>query len=371
MNYRCKNYVIEDFAEMTERYNKTKPVISKNHTREDNIKPVGRRSRKWEHMIKVSARKYMIYDGYCEGDPKFRHWGSRNGRHQITEKETLALAPIMWTLSPQGDIETIRIRNGSGDYAHCARYTFLENTLPLGLRFIVHNGKQYIEMGRNEQQEIQMYLLPKSRYAPVRYAAMREHRKDEGGFYSDKDDKKYLTFARKVGGDRYSWEVIGDTWDVRGARKQVNKKAKAEIKPYADAFYEWATTMYRLIPFTDHEYVNKQHLELGEWAVEQGLIKSRWELNSVSNSKNSKSAMSIIADAAFRDDQHPMRLHLAVDFLAQSNLNGNRYYRDNVINEPTTKEDVSRLRAQWNNYVNSKLGLVKKIAPEKIVKGEK
>ena len=81
--------------------------------------------------------------------------------------------------------------------------------------------------------------------------------------------------------------------------------------------------------------------------------------------------MSIIADAAFRDDQHPMRLHVAVDFLSQSNLNGNRYYRDNVINEPTTKEDVSRLRAQWNRYVNSKLGLVKKIAPEKIVRGEK
>mgnify|MGYP003120402005 CR=1 FL=1 len=362
MNYRYKNYVIEDFAEMTERYNTTKPVISKNHTREDNIKPVGRRSRKWEHMIKVSARKYMIYDGYCEGDPKFRAWWNRQGENQITEKETLALAPIMWTLSPQGDIETIRIRNGSGDYAHCARYTFLENTLPLGLRFIVHNGKQYIEMGRDKQ----MYLLPKSRYAPVRYVNMRAYkRKSES--YSDKDDKKYLTFARKVGGDRYSWEVIGDTWDVRGARKQVNKKAKAEIKPYADAFYEWVTTMYRLIPFTDHEYASKQHRELSEWAFEQGLIKNTWELNSYGDSEKWRH----IADEVFRDDQHPMRLHLAVNFLSQSNLNAYRYDRDNVINEPTTKEDVSRLRSQWNRYVNNKLGLVKKIAPEKIVKGEK
>jgi hypothetical protein len=140
MNYRNTNQSVEDFAQMAENYNTTKPVVSKNHTREDNIRPVGRRSRKHEHMIKVSAYKYMIYDGYCAGDPKFKSWGNKV---PPTEKETLALAPIVWTLSPKGDIETIRIRNGSGNYAHCSRYTFLENTLPLGLRFFVDNGKQY------------------------------------------------------------------------------------------------------------------------------------------------------------------------------------------------------------------------------------
>ena len=354
MNYRDTNQSIEDFASMAERYNTTKPVISKNHTREDNIRPVGMRSRKWEHMIKVSAYKYMIYDGYTLGDPKFLNWGNKV---TPTEKETLALAPIVWTLSPKGDIETIRIRNGSGNYAHCARYTFLENTLPFGLRFIVRNGKQYIETSKNKKE----YLLPKSRYNPF-YPPNAYNAK----WFSDKDDKKYLTFARKVGGDRYSWEVIGDTWDVRGARKQVNKKAKAEIKPHADAFYEWVTTMYRLIPFTDYEYANKQHRELSEWAVEQGLIKNTWELD-----WERKDVMANIANEVFRDDQHPMRLHLAVDFLTQSNLNANRYYRDSEIKEPETKEDVSRLRAQWNSYVNSKCGLVKELEAEKIVKGEK
>ena len=355
MNYRDTSQSIEDFAQMAERYNTTKPVVSKNHTREDNIRPVGKRSRKHEHMIKVSAYKYMIWDGYALGDPKFPNWGNKV---PPTEKETLALAPIVWTLSPKGDIEIIRIRNGSGDYAHCARYTFLENTLPKGLRFFVQNGKQYIETSKNwgsKQRDKQTYLLPKSDYRPDY----------DGDTKRSKDDKKYLTFARKVGGDRYSWEVIGDTWDVRGARKQVNKKAKAEIKPHADAFYEWVTTMYRLIPFTDYEYANKQHRELSEWAVEQGLIRNTWEL---------ESAMAIIADGVFRNDQHPMRLHLAVDFLTQSNLNANpsvRYYHDSEIKEPETKEDVSKLRSQWNRYVNSKLNLVKEIEAEKIVKGEK
>jgi len=312
----------------------------------------------------------MIYDGYCAGDPKFSVWGNRV---PPTEKETLALAPIVWTLSPKGDIETVRIRNGSGSYAHNARYTFLENMLPHGLRFIVYNGKQYISSNLNERtgwvddiKKDNIYLLPKSRYNP--FCSPNSYIAE---WFSDKDDKKYLTFARKVGGDRYSWEVIGDTWDIRGSRKQVNKKAKAEIKPYADAFYEWITTMYRLIPFTDHDYASKHRVELGEWAVEQGLITNKWELNSVSHDANAKSAMSIIADGVFRDDQHPMRLHIAVDFLAQSNLNSNRYYRDSVVNEPETKEDVSRLRAQWNRYVNSKLNLVKQLEAEKIVKGGK
>ena len=360
MNYRDTSQSIEDFAQMAENYNTTKPVISKNHTREDNIRPVGRRSRKWEHMIKVSARQYMIYDGYCVGDPKFNAWGNKV---PPTPEETLALAPILWTLSPKGDIETVRIRNGSGNYAHCSRYTFLENTLPRGLQFIVYNGKQYISSNLNNRtgwvddiKKDNIYLLPKSDYRPDY----------DGDTKRSKDDKKYLTFARKVGGDRYSWEVIGDTWDVRGARKQVNKKAKAEIKPYADAFYEWITTMYRLIPFTDHEYANKQHRELSEWAVEQGLIKNTWELN-----WERKDVMANIANEVFRDDQHPMRLHLAVDFLTQSDLNANRYYRDSEIKEPETKEDVSKLRSQWNRYVNSKCGLVKEIEAEKIVKGRK
>ena len=359
MNYRCTTNQIEDFAQMAEWYNTTKPVISKNHTREDNIRPVGRRSRKYEHMIKVSARQYMIYDGYTVGDPKFNRWGNKV---PPTPEETLALAPILWTLSPKGDIETIRIRNGSGDYAHCSRYTFLENTLPLGLQFIVQSGKQYIHTKDRTKLHTELcviprqYLLPKSDYRPDY----------NGDTKRSKDDKKYLTFARKVGDDRFNWKVIGDTWDIRGARKQVNKKAKAEIKPYADAFYDWVTTMYRLIPFTDHEYQRKRTTEMGEWAVEQGIAENRWDV------WNNKKIISKIANEAFRDDQHPMRLHLAVDFLTQSNLNGTRYYTvDAPINEPETKEDVSKLRSQWNRYVNSKLNLVKELEAEKIVKGGK
>ena len=348
MNYRDTNQSIEDFASMAERYNTTKPVISKNHTREANIRPVGRRSRKWEHIIKVSAYKYMIYDGYCVGDPKFRSWGHKA---LPTEKETLALAPIVWTLSPKGDIETIRIRNGSGNYAHCARYTFLENTLPRGLAFHVYAGKQYISNGTR-------YLLPKSDYRPD-YV---------GDTKRSKDDKKYLTFARKVGGDRYSWEVIGDTWKIQHERKRVDTKAKAKIKPHADVFYKWLDVMHSFImpDFSNSpnqwreraDYVEKAVNQLNKFLSQEqkDLYYSGYGWTHPYYEERPKEQHDKVLEI-MSTDQHPMRMQLGVDFLR------------NVDFENITSG--SEVRAKYNSYVNKVFGLVGTLSDEKIVKDRK
>jgi hypothetical protein len=342
MNYRNTANQIEDFAGMAENYNTTKPVVSKNHTREDNIRPVGRRSRKHEHMIKVSARQYMIYDGYTVGDPKFNRWGNKV---PPTPEETLALAPIVWTLSPKGDIETIRIRNGSGDYAHCARYTFLENTLPQGLQLHVYSGKQYISNGTQ-------YLLPKSDYRPD-YVGHTIH---------SKDDKKYLTFARKVGGGRYDWKVVGDTWKVQHERKRVDTKAKAKIKPHADVFYKWLDTMHSFImpDFGDgynrwrdrSDFIEKANNELNEflsgWVNNTGY--GYTPMNYEERPKEQHDKLIEIMGT----DQHPMRTQLGIDFLR------------NVDFEHVT--DGSQVRSKYNSYVNKVFGLVGTLTKEKIVK---
>mgnify|MGYP003136750890 CR=1 FL=1 len=359
MNYRDTNQSVEDFAQMAENYNTTKPVVSKNHTREDNIRPVGRRSRKHEHMIKVSAYKYMIYDGYCAGDPKFSAWGDKV---PPTEKETLALAPIVWTLSPKGDIETIRIRNGSGNYAHCSRYTFLENTLPLGLRFIVHNGKQYISNGTQ-------YLLPKSRYNPF-YPPNAYNTLQNGFPMSVKDDKKYLTFARKVGSDRYDWKVIGDTWTIQHERKRVDTKYKAKIKPHADVFYKWLDVMHSFImpDFSNSPNQWRERREYVEKAVEElngflstGDATSRHQYTGygwthprhIERPKEQHGKLLKIMST----DQHPMRMQLGVDFLRNVDF-------ANITSG-------SEVRAKYNSYVNKVFGLVGTLSDEKIVKERK
>ena len=342
MNYRNTANQIEDFAQMAEWYNTTKPVVSKNHTREDNIRPVGRRSRKHEHMIKVSASQYMIWDGYSVGDPKFKAWGSNV---PPTPEQTLALAPILWTLSPKGDIETIRIRNGSGDYAHCSRYTFLENVLPRGLQFHVYGGKQYISNGTQ-------YLLPKSDYRPD-YVGHTIH---------SKDDKKYLTFARKVGDSRFNWKVVGDTWRVQNERKRVDTKAKAKIKPHADVFYKWLDTMHSFImpDFGDgynrwrdrSDFIEKANNELNEflsgWVNNTGY--GYTPMNYEERPKEQHDKLIEIMGT----DQHPMRTQLGIDFLR------------NVDFEHVT--DGSQVRAKYNSYVNKVFGLVGTLTKEKIVK---
>lgn len=343
MNYRNTTNQIEDFAQMAEWYNTTKPVVSKDHTREDNIRPVGRRSRKHEHMIKVSARQYMIWDGYSVGDPKFPNWGNKV---PPTEKETLALAPIVWTLSPKGDIETVRIRNGSGDYAHCSRYTFLDNTLPRGLAFHVHNGKQYINNGTQ-------YLLPKSDYRPDY----------NGDTKRSKDDKKYLTFARKVGDNRFNWKVVGDTWRVQNERKRVDTKAKAKIKPHADVFYKWLDTMHSFImpDFGDGynrwrdraDFIEKARTELDEFLLNDSNHYTGYGWTQPNYEERPKEQHGKLLEI-MSTDQHAMRTQLGIDFLR------------NVDFEHVT--DGSQVRAKYNSYVNKLFGLVGTLTKEKIVK---
>ena len=58
---------LNTFAEVKAMYDGVKPVVSKNHTREQDIRPVGARSRKHERIMKINDNKYLINDGACRG----------------------------------------------------------------------------------------------------------------------------------------------------------------------------------------------------------------------------------------------------------------------------------------------------------------
>ena len=49
---------------MEAKYNSTKPVISKNHTLEQDIRPIGERRYKWQRIKKLSDTCYAFLDGY-------------------------------------------------------------------------------------------------------------------------------------------------------------------------------------------------------------------------------------------------------------------------------------------------------------------
>ena len=337
MAHRYTDWKINSFAEAEERYNTTKPVISKNHTREQDIRPYGARSRKWERIQKVNANCYIIWDGH-DGDPyQHLYWSWYSNDKKPTPKQQIELAPIVW--KRKGNMESIRIRNGSGNHAHVSRYTFLENTLPYTMGFLVDNGKQYVSLpnGTNKWQGLR-YLLPKSMYSPTRYP---QH----------KDDEKYLTFERKIGerGAEHPWQVVGATWEYTGAKTKIDKRGKADIKPHTDKFYEWITTMYRMLPLTDDQYRSKMRNELYQWSRDHKAIQPY------------QAYMEIM-----RDEEHPMRLHLAVDFITECNLTTYDWQTSSYKLVDVDSDIAKQVRAQWNRYINKKLGLVKKVSPEKV-----
>ena len=52
------------FKDVVKHYENIKPLVSKLHTREDDIRPIGDRNRKWERIVKVSRNCYALSDGY-------------------------------------------------------------------------------------------------------------------------------------------------------------------------------------------------------------------------------------------------------------------------------------------------------------------
>ena len=230
---------------------------------------------------------------------------------------------VSWEM--KGDIEVITIRNNG--YTDC--YTFLDNLLPHDLRFFIldGSGRQYISMNRKRHKH-------KNYDEDREWTIQGDGEKD---FYLPKYIDKPLQFARK----HAKWQHIGKEYIFRHAMTQVNKDAKAEIKPYSDKFYEWITTMYAMLPVHDYEYRRNMEKELSNYMADNYL---RYD-NRIEEYKK-----------IIRDDNHPMRLHLAVEYLSHSPLYG---YRGVIPIE--TKDKASKVRANWNRWLNKTLGLSKNI----------
>ena len=292
MVLRVTNHRVNSFKDIADRHANTKPI------RGTSIIPIGGRAYgRREYILKRSKTHYDM----------------------VLQGEVL----VSWEM--KGDIEVITIRNNG--YTDC--YTFLDNLLPHDLRFFIleGSGRQYISMNRKRHKH--------NNYDEDReWTTQGDGEKD---FYLPKYLDKPLQFARK----HAKWQHIGREYIFRHAMTQVNKDAKAEIKPYSDKFYEWITTMYAMLPVHDYEYRRNMEKELSNYMADNYL---RYD-NRIEEYKK-----------IIRDDNHPMRLHLAVEYLSHSPLYG---YRGVIPIE--TKDKASKVRANWNRWLNKTLGLSKNI----------
>ena len=288
---------VNSFRDIANRYATTNPI------RGTNIIPIGDRKYKWERIIKRSDTHYdMVID-----ETLFHYNYGRN------DVRTL----VSWEM--KNDIEVVTIYNDG----FTMTYTFLDNLLPHDLRFYVlgSSGRQYISMNWRNTKNWE-------------YVIANEGEKD---YYLPKDTNKPLQFARK----HSKWQHVGTEYVFKYAMTQVNKEAKSNIKPYSDKFYEWVITMHGMLPCHDYQYNYKMEQEMHQHMQDNNLA----YYDRIDEYKK-----------IMRDENHPMRLHLAVEYLRHSPL----YGYGSVISIKTPAQ-ASKIRASWNRWLNKSLGLSKNI----------
>ncbi len=329
------------FSAVATHYNSINPVVSKQHTLENDVRPLGDRRRKYERIHKFSDNCYAYYDGDM-GDPIQYSEHHYHGK-DLPMEACKALAPIMWTLNIDGT-ETLRVRNGSGSGAHNGRYSFLERALPRELNFVVDNGKQFVILNGVR------YFLPKSDYY-------------SWGWHRDKttvqkDDCKYLEFTRVPG---EGWKIRTNSFTFVPPRVLVDKERKKKFKPAMDSYYSWLLVMAPMFrehlenfqysygdPVSQDRYQAKHNLaqlkreELLEYAREQGWVKENQHVWGY----EPKPEQALII---MEDEEHPMRMHMAWNMLL-----------DSVLFDEHESER-KKFRAHYNRWINKICGFNKTI----------
>ena len=344
---------LETFSAVASHYSNVKPMKSKNHPESQDLRPLGDRSRKWERVKKFSDTCYAYYDGDI-GD-NISYWGYNSGRaEQIPNDIHFALAPIVWTLEEDGT-ETLRVRNGSGQGAHNGRYSFLERALPRAFTFAIYNGKQFLTLGGTR------YFLPKSDFFTWR---------NQKEAHIDQDDKKYLEFVKRPGQD-HGWTIKADTFVYEPPRMLVDKERKKQFKPAMDSYYDWLCIMAPMfrdsLIVDEYDYRDEVARELAQ--SKRGLASTKreelllhaqeqgWsdEQDSLWNYEPKPQHALIIME----DEEHPMRMHMAWQFLMASNL------------FKAHESDRKLFRSQFNRWINKVCGFNIKIEAQVITKGGK
>jgi len=326
------------FDQVAEKYHSIKPVISKNYTAEQDVRPIGQRRRKWERIKKVSDDCYLFVDSYGFGDDVFgRDWAG--GTVDPTIDEQIMLAPMVWK-RVDGQV-FLKVRNGTGlSHAHTGRYYFLTEFLPRGLNFVSERGKQYVS-ARGKDGMLKRHYLPKSVTCGPSARAELEKLRQNGPMYAYRaiskyeaeDDEAFLVF--KYAGDRV-WQLVSEPLAEPVKQTRVDKEAKAELKPYLDAFWEWACAYAPLLPTFDYQYMHRQIEVLHRYNL---IGSAHWHSALEFHSEETIEVL--------KDTNHEAALPLLVYYLKESELG-----------KAADIEDLRKGRAHFNNWANRVCGLV-------------
>lgn len=138
---------LDSFDGIAKVYNSIEPLRGARKTWD--IRPLGKRSKWWERILKIDENTYVLNDGW---------WSARYGNPGMNDKEKaenlhalMTRSPITWTRREDGDY--VRIRSNLNNSSSYSRYKFLEQFLPRmlnhdydtsGAHWIMHQGKKHL-----------------------------------------------------------------------------------------------------------------------------------------------------------------------------------------------------------------------------------
>ena len=294
-------------------YDMIKPMVSKNHTLQDDIRPIGARNRKWERIRKIDPETYVLLDGfYC-----YTMFAARdNPEADMYEQD---MAPIMWKREADGDY--IYVRNGKTDNMLYCRYNFLQAYLPMNVRFDYNQqGKHWVRAQTPTGYED--FPLPKTKY---QYSGSTKTR--------GVDDGKRLKFRANEDG---TFTRVGDSFKVEVTT--VDKELKRQWKSKIDAFYIQAAALAPMLDTTwngRHEY----RIVITDWCKENGFdAPSYGGINQIPNTL----VRQIVEQA-----EHPLRVPLMA--LVIDDIGGKRVIEN--------KDDLMKIKSAYNRLMNKSLGM--------------
>jgi hypothetical protein len=351
---------LSSFDEVAKKYADTKPVRSTSHTIEQDVRPIAKRARKWERIIKVNDHCYALScGGYA--DPVF-NWGYTDQlkTHPLTPKDIALCSPIVWRKHKDGT-ETITVRNGPGEWQHNQTYSFISRALPVKLWFRqTREGKQYIY---NHGQG-QTLHLPKTRTVPRHVLEYHKQRaaKNNTSWYTKRylkafqtgDDGLSVTFKRESDG---KFTPVGEPHKVMVDRTRVNKDEKREFKPHIEALYGWAQAMYPMmrdqLNWNFRMEINKQLEQIAAEHKIKGYTKSHSILF--------VNADATLVRAILKDPEHVMRYGFGVAVMMSMHDAEGSYNGDMGDVEALAKH----IRARFNRWINEMAGFATKVKMEK------
>ena len=227
---------LDTFDEVVKKYDGIKPLVSSNHSRDNDVRPIGSRKHKYERIKKINNNTYALLDGGYGSTYKKNYPPQGDMEHYEN-----IMAPITWAREEDGDYITIRNHAGNNNYSY-PRYEFIYFHIPRCMRFVREHGGGRVETGGKT------FALPKCGVVFNHQTNIIKHMDNVALRFRANEDG---TFTR-----------AGDLFTA--VTKHIDKALKKEWKGRIDAFYIYIAAIAPIVD-TSWEALSEYSKVVMQW----------------------------------------------------------------------------------------------------------